>query len=214
MNSCLLSLCFLSAESVVGNVTTTLASCLLTQYQKTKDGVEQLFSYPIQVYSYGYYADALACLNKDSRILVFGKLWTPNDKLPVARIEAKHVLICYEGRPINEVSLVGRQGKNAEAVVFSSGKVLAKSSIAMDRTKESSHWYNIQAWNKTADILINYGKKGQLLSVEGYLEINEWTQENAQRQSIRVNANQVKLLSPKDEGKVSTTSTEEVEVPY
>ncbi|MFM6248528.1 MAG: single-stranded DNA-binding protein, partial [Dolichospermum sp.] len=39
-------------------------------------------------------------------------------------------------------------------------------------------WLDLEAWNKTADVMSNYVQEGGLIGVEGSLRFDEWSDKN------------------------------------
>jgi single-stranded DNA-binding protein len=73
---------------------------------------------------------------------------------------------------LNEITLLGRAGKDAEAMfVGGNNKSLCKFSMATGTTQHTQ-WHNIQAWEKIAAIAIRV-KKGDLVLVKGMLNYNK-----------------------------------------
>jgi single-strand DNA-binding protein len=77
----------------------------------------------------------------------------------------------------NNVQLVGNIGKAPEIISFENGKKLAKFSLATkefytnskgERTSETQ-WHNLVAWGRQAEIIEQYFKPGQKITVEGKL---------------------------------------------
>ncbi len=77
--------------------------------------------------------------------------------------------------PINNICLAGRAGRDSELRYFESGKVVASVSLAVRRNKEEADWFNLEAWNKTAEICGNYVTKGGLIGVQGSLRFDTWS---------------------------------------
>ena len=77
----------------------------------------------------------------------------------------------------NKVQLIGHVGNTPEILTLDSGKKLAKFSIATNETYKNNkgekitdtHWHNIIAWGKTAELVENYVPKGKEIGVEGKL---------------------------------------------
>lgn len=77
----------------------------------------------------------------------------------------------------NKVQLIGHVGNSPEILTLESGKKLAKFSIATNETYRNNngekitdtHWHNIIAWGKTAELVENYVPKGKEIGVEGKL---------------------------------------------
>jgi len=77
----------------------------------------------------------------------------------------------------NKVQLIGRIGNDPEVVSLESGKKVAKFSMATNDSYknakgekiEDTQWHNLVVWNKTAEIVEQYVKKGNEVAIEGKL---------------------------------------------
>ncbi|SHF79971.1 single-strand binding protein [Salegentibacter echinorum] len=103
----------------------------------------------------------------------------------------------------NKVQLIGHVGQEPEIVNLESGKKLAKFSIATNESytngggerKENTHWHNIIAWGKTAELVEKYVNKGKQLGIEGRLTNRSWDDKNgAKRYITEVVCNELLLL--------------------
>ena len=76
----------------------------------------------------------------------------------------------------NRVVLVGRTTKDPEVKKTSSGKSVASFTLAVnDRyNRDKTDFINCVAWEKTADYLGNYIKKGNLIAVEGRISTRNY----------------------------------------
>jgi single-strand DNA-binding protein len=77
---------------------------------------------------------------------------------------------------VNKAILVGRVGKDPEVQTSTSGKTVAKFSLATTekyKDKETTEWHNIVLWNKLAEIAGKYVNKGSLLYIEGKITTPE-----------------------------------------
>ena len=72
---------------------------------------------------------------------------------------------------MNNVNLVGRFVRDLELKYSKEGKAMLKSSIAVSRTKEITDFINIVAFGKTAELIAEYHKKGDLIALNGSI----WT---------------------------------------
>jgi single-strand DNA-binding protein len=112
---------------------------------------------------------------------------------------------------MNQINLVGRLGKDPEIRYFESGKVITKISLAVNRNKkdEQPDWFELQLWNKTAEIAANYTKKGSLIGIEGELKIEEWEDKNTgvQRSKPVIVVNRLELLSSSNNAQTSSEQT-------
>lgn len=75
---------------------------------------------------------------------------------------------------INQVTLVGRVGKDPEIRYTTSNKAVAMFSIATNELgKDATTWHNVKAWEKQAELCEQYVKKGDLLYIQGRIEYSE-----------------------------------------
>lgn len=75
---------------------------------------------------------------------------------------------------INNVTLVGRVGKDPEIRYTASNKAVAMFSIATSELgKDKTTWHNVKAWEKQAELCEQYVKKGDLLYIQGRIEYTE-----------------------------------------
>lgn len=75
---------------------------------------------------------------------------------------------------INQVTLLGRVGKDPEIRYTTSNKAVAMFSIATNELgKDTTTWHNVKAWEKQAELCEQYVKKGDLLFVQGRIEYTE-----------------------------------------
>lgn len=83
------------------------------------------------------------------------------------------------------------------------GKQLANFSIAINRSfnKEQTDFISCVVWGKTAEYIGKYGKKGQLVSVDGELNINK----SGDKYYTQINTAQVSILSSKNDGETSSS---------
>ena len=94
---------------------------------------------------------------------------------------------------MNSVVIVGRCGQDPEMKYFESGKVKTTFSLAVNRwdTKTKSEitdWFNVEFWEKQAEVAGEYVKKGRQVALDGKLVVSSWTTpqgENRTRYLIR-----------------------------
>ena len=102
---------------------------------------------------------------------------------------------------INSVVVVGRAGQDPEMKYFESGKVKTTFSVAVGRwdakTKsEVTDWFNIELWDKLAEVAGEYVKKGRLVAVDGRLASSKWSDASgSQKERFFVRATNLRLLS-------------------
>lgn len=113
---------------------------------------------------------------------------------------------------MNKVILVGRLTKDPEIKVTQSGKKLASFSIAVDDGKDSNgqkitQYINCTAWDKTAEILENYVKKGHRVGVVGRLQNRTWDKPDGSKgYATDISVRELELLTSKSEADAISAS--------
>ncbi len=85
-------------------------------------------------------------------------------------------------RGVNKVILVGNVGKDPEIRATQGGMNIASFALATtDRTKgqdgqwtDKTEWHNLVAFQRTAEIVRDYVKKGSQVYVEGKIQTRSW----------------------------------------
>lgn len=54
---------------------------------------------------------------------------------------------------MNTVNLIGRLTADPNMRYFESGKVIAKFHLAVNRTKEEADFFEVEAWEKSAEVI-------------------------------------------------------------
>lgn len=104
---------------------------------------------------------------------------------------------------MNRVILAGYLGRDPDLSYSTSGKPLAKTSLAVSRGKadgkdRGTDWIDLVFFGKTAEVVVEYAHKGDPLLVEGSLRINNYEKDGEKRRSINVTVMNVQFLKPKD----------------
>lgn len=114
---------------------------------------------------------------------------------------------------MNRVVLVGRLTKDPELRTAGSGTLFVPFSLAINRTFQSStgeretDFINCVVFNRQAENLARYMKKGSLVGVEGRLQSNNYTaQDGSKRSSINVVCDTISFL----ESKASTRNEQDL----
>ena len=104
----------------------------------------------------------------------------------------------------NKVQLIGNVGNTPEVLTFESGKKMARFSIATNETYKNAqgekvrdtHWHDIVAWGKTAELIENFVPKGKEIGVEGKLTSRTYQdKEGIKRYVTEILCSEVLLLS-------------------
>lgn len=94
---------------------------------------------------------------------------------------------------LNNVTFVGRLTADPELRNTQGGKTVVSCNIAVQNSKEETVFISTVFWNKLAETLSKYCKKGSLISVQGFLKNDKYKDV----QILRVVAVQFHMLDPK-----------------
>ena len=110
---------------------------------------------------------------------------------------------------VNKVILIGHLGNNPEVKILTNGGQVANISIATSESwkdkstgedKEKTEWHRVVFFNRLAEIVGQYLKKGSKIYVEGKLQTRKWQAEDgSDRYSTEVAANSMQMLDRKND---------------
>ena len=113
-------------------------------------------------------------------------------------------------KSVNKVILLGNVGKDPEMRATAGGMTVANFAIATsERIKgqdgnytEKTEWHNLVAFQRTAEIVRDYVKKGNKLYVEGRLQTSSWDDKASGQKKYRTEiiVSDLSLLSGRGEG--------------
>ena len=102
---------------------------------------------------------------------------------------------------MNKVMLMGRLTRDPEVRVTQDGQTtIAKFGIAVDRRgkEDKADFFNVTAFNKTAQFAEKYLKKGTKIALSGRLQLDEYTNKDGQKvTSVSVVAEEVEFCESK-----------------
>jgi single-strand DNA-binding protein len=124
---------------------------------------------------------------------------------------------------VNKVFLLGNVGKDPEIRATAGGMTIASFTLATaDRRKDAqgnwqdvTEWHNLVAFQRTAEIVRDYVKKGTQLFIEGKIQTRSWEdkESGAKKYRTEILVNELSLLGKPGGGeggggysKSSTTS--------
>ena len=103
---------------------------------------------------------------------------------------------------INKAILVGRLGKDPEKRTTPSGKTVCRFTMATDSgfgEKRVTDWHSIVCFDRQADFVSNYLRKGSLVYVEGRISYNSYEKDGQKRTFTEIVANTVQSLSGRND---------------
>ncbi|MFQ5469833.1 MAG: single-stranded DNA-binding protein [Gammaproteobacteria bacterium] len=123
-------------------------------------------------------------------------------------------------RGVNKVILIGNLGRDPEIRYMPSGSAVANVTIATTDSwkdkqsgeqQEKTEWHNVVFFNRLAEIVGEYLKKGSKVYVEGSLRTRKWQDKNtgADRYTTEIVANEMQMLDSKGSGGSSSFSKDQ-----
>ena len=105
---------------------------------------------------------------------------------------------------VNKVFLLGNVGKDPEIRTTAGGMTVATFSLATaDRAKDAqgnwadkTEWHNLVAFQRTAEIIRDYVKKGSQIFIEGKIQTRSWDDKetNVKKYRTEILVNELSLL--------------------
>src|SRR6202522_2550058 len=111
---------------------------------------------------------------------------------------------------VNKVFLLGNVGKDPQIRATAGGMTIASFTLATaDRAKDAqgnwadkTEWHNLVAFQRTAEIVRDYVKKGTQLFVEGKIQTRSWDDKESgqKRYKTEILVNELSLLGGRPTG--------------
>ena len=111
---------------------------------------------------------------------------------------------------VNKVMLLGNVGKDPEIRTTAGGMTVASFSLATaDRAKDQqgnwadkTEWHNLVCFQRTAEIVRDYVKKGSQIFVEGKIQTRSWDDKTSgeKKYKTEILCNELTLLGGKSSG--------------
>ena len=111
---------------------------------------------------------------------------------------------------LNKVMIIGNLGRDPEMRYTPSGTPVTSFSVAVSRNwrtpegenREETEWFNVECWNKLAEIANQYLQKGRQVYIEGRLKTDSWDDKNTgeKRYRTKLVANDMTMLGSRGEG--------------
>ena len=105
---------------------------------------------------------------------------------------------------LNQCEFIGRLGQDPKITTMQNGNIMASFSIACSESwnnkntgqkEEKTEWINIVAYEKLAEIISQWVKKGQQVFIQGKLQTREYTdQQGIERYSTSIKAEKMIML--------------------
>ncbi len=110
-------------------------------------------------------------------------------------------------RSVNKVILIGNVGRDPDIHETQGRQKVAHFSLATNQRirrgqndmEERTDWHRITVWNRTAQFVEDYVRKGDRVYVEGRLEYDSYERDGVTIPTADVNARELVLLTPRPE---------------
>jgi len=119
---------------------------------------------------------------------------------------------------VNKVILIGNLGQDPEVKYMPSGSAVANVSLATTDTwkdkatgekREKTEWHRVVFFNRLAEIVGEYLRKGSQVYIEGNLRTNKWQDQNGQdRYTTEIVAREMTMLGGKPSGSSTTYNSQ------
>lgn len=112
-------------------------------------------------------------------------------------------------RSLNKAQIIGNLGADPEIRSTSSGTRVATLSVATSRSwtdrsgerQEKTEWHRVVCWDKLAEIVERYLKRGDRVYVEGRIEYRQWEGQDGQtRYTTEIRAREMIMLGGSGDG--------------
>ena len=95
---------------------------------------------------------------------------------------------------MNVVILMGRMTRDPELKYTSGGKAFANFSLAVQKTKDEVEFIDCTAWEKTAETIAEYFRKGNRILIQWRLSVRNYEQNGEKRKSTKVVVNSFEFV--------------------
>ncbi len=99
---------------------------------------------------------------------------------------------------INSCVLMGRLTRDPEKRYTADNTPVTSFSIAVNRDKDRSDFFDCVAWRQTGEFVAKYFGKGDMIAVRGRIQNRDWTDKNGNaRRSTEIIADEVSFCGSK-----------------
>ena len=120
-------------------------------------------------------------------------------------------------RGINKVILIGNCGQDPETKFSASGAAITNISVATSESwkdkqtgenQERTEWHRVVFFNRLAEIVGEYLRKGSKVYIEGSLRTRKWQDQNGQdRYATEIVGNEMQILDSRSSGEAQPPSS-------
>lgn len=101
---------------------------------------------------------------------------------------------------MNTVVLSGRMTKDPELKYTSGGKAYTTFTLAVQKTRDEAEFIDCVAWEKTAETIVEYFRKGNRILINGKIVTSTYESNGEKRKSVKVQAFNFEFVDSKNSG--------------
>lgn len=113
------------------------------------------------------------------------------------------------GGTLNKAIIIGRLGQDPELKYTNTQRAVANFSVATNESwkdndgnqREITDWHRVVVWDRLAEFVSEWVKKGSLVYIEGLIKTRSWdASDGTKRYTTEINARNIQLLGSKPSG--------------
>jgi len=120
---------------------------------------------------------------------------------------------------LNRIQIIGNLGKDPEMRHSHSGKPVTNFSVAVNQrwrktegeVRETTEWFNIEAWGHLGEVCKEYLHKGSLVFIEGRMKTDRYEHQGETRYFSKVIASRMQMLDRRQSAEELTPEGDEPE---
>ena len=101
---------------------------------------------------------------------------------------------------MNIAILMGRMTRDPELRYTSGGKAYTNFTLAVQKTKDEAEFIDCIVWEKTAETIAEYFRKGNRILIQGRLSVSSYEQNGEKRKSTKVQVFSFEFVDNKNGG--------------
>ena len=101
---------------------------------------------------------------------------------------------------MNIAILMGRMTRDPELRYTSGGKAYTNFTLAIQKTRDGAEFIDCVAWEKTAETIAEYFRKGNRILIQGRLSVSSYEQNGEKRKSTKVQVFSFEFVDNKNSG--------------
>ena len=103
---------------------------------------------------------------------------------------------------MNIAILMGRMTRDPELRYTSGGKAYTNFTLAVQKTRDGAEFIDCVAWEKTAETIAEYFRKGNRILIQGRLSVSSYEQNGEKRKSTKVQVFSFEFVDNKNSSSV------------